>query len=94
MKDFIRALKEAWQKIPSRTYAIIFAVVLILLVIGLTQLLVEEDNAPCSPTQYLGQCYDVPRTLCETALAVIQTSCDSQVKKITRPGQLVGCIIS
>ena len=93
VKYFFRALNQVWQKIPSRTYAIIFTAVTVLLIIVLTQLLVDEDNAPCSSTQYLGECYDVPRTLCETALATIQTSCESQVKKVTKPGQLVGPIV-
>jgi len=91
VKNFFRVLNQFWQKVPYRNYIIIFIGVTALLIIGITQVS-DDDTGPCAPTQYFGECYDIPRTLCETTLAVIKTSCSGLIKSITKPGQLVGPI--
>jgi hypothetical protein len=93
VKKFFQALTQIWQELPPRTYFFIFAVAAVLVAIGLAQLSGDDDSSLCSPERFFGQCYDVPRALCETTLAVIQKSCESEVKKITKPGQLVGPIV-
>lgn len=92
MKDFFRILNQFWQQVSSRAYFFIFAVVTVLLIIAFTQFSVDDDTSPCSPTQYFGECYDIPRTVCETTLAFTKTSCEGLIKSITKPGQLVGPI--
>lgn len=91
MKFFFRSLIQFWQQFPYRNYVILFVGIATLIVFGVTQV-VDDDASPCAPTQYFGICYEIPRTLCETTLAVIKTSCTSLVKSITKPGQLVGPI--
>ena len=93
MEEIFRALNEIWQKPQTRNYFFIFAALVVILIIGLTQLSPEDDTSPCSATQYLGECYNVPRSLCETTLAVIKSSCETQVKKVTSPTQLSGPIV-
>lgn len=53
---------------------------------------IDEDTGPCASNQYFGECYDIPRSLCETTLAVMKSSCEGLVKSMTKPGQLVGPI--
>lgn len=92
MKNFIRVLNQFWQKNSARNYFFIFVAVAVFLVIGLMQSSVVDDTSPCSATQYFGECYGIPRSLCETTLAITKSSCETLIKKITNPGQLVGPI--
>jgi len=92
VKDFIRVFNQFWQKNASRNYFILFMAVAVILIIGLMQSSIDEDTGPCSRTQYFGECYDIPRTLCETTLAITKSSCEILIKNITKPGQLSGPI--
>lgn len=92
MKIFFRNLNQFWQKIPPINPFVIFFAVSVLLIIGFMQFSVDEDLGACSPTQHFGQCYDIPRPLCETTLVFTKASCESLVKNLTKPGQLVGPI--
>lgn len=92
MKNFFRALNQIWQKVPTRAYSYIFGAFTVVLIFGLFLLNPDDDTAPCSRTQYFGGCYEIPRSLCETTLSLIKKSCESRLKEITKPGQLVGPI--
>lgn len=92
MKNILRILIQFWQKNSARNYFFLFLIFAFIMIIGLTQFSVDEDAGPCSPTQHFGECYDIPRSLCETTLSFIKTSCKGLIKNITKPGQLVGPI--
>lgn len=92
MQSFFRSLKQVWQKVPTWAYTYIFGGFTVVIILGLFLLSPDDDSRPCSPTQYFGGCYNIPRPLCETTLELIKKTCENKLKEITKPGQLVGPI--
>jgi len=66
----------------------------LIVLIGITQLVDDEDKHPCAPKQYPGRCYRVTREICLSTWNKYQDECSQKVSELNlSPSRITGPIV-